>query len=264
MTTLLLARHGETDWNRELRIQGSSDIELNARARAGPRARPELEPVELDAIYASDLQPRPATAEAVAAQPRPRRAARSTAARALVRLLGRAHARRHRRRFRRLDHDGETDDEVRERVLEAVQAIATRHPGEQVLVVSHGGALNSLWHHALAFGRALGELCGLQAGRSGRIFVSRLSARGGLHEQVQGRADRGRALRRRVPGGRPDCVLLDRGRAAHRAQRPHPRAAAERRLPPLLEPLRRARARLAAARSRRGRPRRHVLGDDDS
>ena len=33
-------------------------------------------------------------------------------------------------------------------MLEAVQAIADAHPGEQVLVVSHGGALNALWHHA--------------------------------------------------------------------------------------------------------------------
>ena len=41
------------------------------------------------------------------------------------------------------------DDEVRERVVEAVQAIADAHPGELVLVVSHGGALNTLWHHAL-------------------------------------------------------------------------------------------------------------------
>ena len=47
------------------------------------------------------------------------------------------------------EHDGERDDQVRERVLEAVQAIADAHPGEQVLVVSHGGALNTLWHHAL-------------------------------------------------------------------------------------------------------------------
>jgi broad specificity phosphatase PhoE len=30
-----------------------------------------------------------------------------------------------------------------------VSSIAAAHPGEQVLVVSHGGALNSLWHHAL-------------------------------------------------------------------------------------------------------------------
>ena len=56
MTTLLLARHGETDWNREFRIQGSSDIELNELGRKQAHAlAQELEHVELDAIYASDL-----------------------------------------------------------------------------------------------------------------------------------------------------------------------------------------------------------------
>jgi broad specificity phosphatase PhoE len=34
-------------------------------------------------------------------------------------------------------------------VLEAIQAIADAHPGENVLVVAHGGALNVLWHHAI-------------------------------------------------------------------------------------------------------------------
>ena len=34
-------------------------------------------------------------------------------------------------------------------MLAAVEEIAARHPGEQVLIVSHGGALNTLWHHAL-------------------------------------------------------------------------------------------------------------------
>ena len=55
-------------------------------------------------------------------------------------------------------------------------------------------------------------------------------ARGGLHEQVQGRAGRARALRRGVPGGRADGVLLDRGRPPRRAQRSHPRPAPERRV----------------------------------
>ena len=68
MTTLLLARHGETDWNRELRIQGSSDIDLNDLGRKQAQAlAQELEHVELDAIYASDLSRARATAEAVAA-----------------------------------------------------------------------------------------------------------------------------------------------------------------------------------------------------
>ena len=68
MTTLLLARHGETDWNRELRIQGSSDIELNELGRRQARfLAQELTDVDLDAIYSSDLSRAHATAAAVAA-----------------------------------------------------------------------------------------------------------------------------------------------------------------------------------------------------
>jgi broad specificity phosphatase PhoE len=150
MTTLLLARHGETDWNRELRIQGSSDIELNDLGRAQARAlAQELEHVDLDAIYTSDLRRARATAEVVAASHG---------------LDVQLDSRLRERSFGSWEgltredvaalpdgsqHDGETDDQVRERVLEAVQAIADIHPGQQVLVVSHGGALNTLWHHAL-------------------------------------------------------------------------------------------------------------------
>ena len=46
-------------------------------------------------------------------------------------------------------HDGETRRRGSRRVLAAVEEIASNHPGEQVLIVSHGGALNTLWHHAL-------------------------------------------------------------------------------------------------------------------
>jgi len=150
VTTLFLARHGETDWNRELRIQGSSDIELNELGRRQAHAlAQELEHVELDAVYSSDLRRASATAEAVASSHGldvhvdPRLRERSFGSwEGLTRedIAALPDGSR---------HDGESDDEVRARVLEAVQAIADRHPGEQVLVVSHGGALNSLWHHAL-------------------------------------------------------------------------------------------------------------------
>ena len=150
MTTLLLARHGETDWNRELRIQGSSDVELNELGRRQAHAlAQELTDVDLDAIYASDLSRASATAAAVAAthglevthDPRLRERSfgswEGLTREDLDALPPGSH------------HDGETDDEVRARMLAAVSDIAAAHPGEQVLVVSHGAALNTLWHHAL-------------------------------------------------------------------------------------------------------------------
>jgi probable phosphoglycerate mutase len=150
MTTLLLARHGETDWNRELRIQGSSDIQLNELGRQQAQfLAQELTDVDLDAIYSSDLSRAKATAAAVAATHGldvnldPRLRERSFGSwEGLTREDIGAFPQGSR-------HDGESDDEVRERMLAAVQEIAANHPGEQVLIVSHGGALNTLWHHAL-------------------------------------------------------------------------------------------------------------------
>src|SRR6187431_2901410 len=150
MTTLLLARHGETDWNRELRIQGSSDIGLNELGRRQAQfLAQELTDVELDAIYSSDLSRARATAAAVAATHGlevnldPRLRERSFGSwEGLTREDISTFPAGSR-------HDGESDDEVRVRVLAAVEEIAANHRGQQVLVVSHGGALNTLWHHAL-------------------------------------------------------------------------------------------------------------------
>ena len=150
MTTLLLVRHGETDWNRELRIQGSSDTDLNEAGRSQARALAhELDEVVVDAIYSSDLTRARETAEIVAKRKGldvrldPRLRERSfgsweglTRAEIAERFPDLGH------------HDGETDEQVSERVLEAVRRIVDSHPGEEVLVVSHGGALNALWHHA--------------------------------------------------------------------------------------------------------------------
>jgi broad specificity phosphatase PhoE len=150
VTTILLARHGETDWNRDLRVQGHSDTPLNevgrdqARSLAGALAE---EPIR--AIYASDLSRARETAEIVAAglglevrlDPELRE-------RDFGSWEGLTREEIDERFGRASRHDGESDDEVRERVLAAVHRIVARHHGEEVLVVSHGGALNSLWHHA--------------------------------------------------------------------------------------------------------------------
>jgi 2,3-bisphosphoglycerate-dependent phosphoglycerate mutase len=53
---LFLFRHGETDWNRQGRLQGHTDTELNATGLAQAAALAErLRPHRLDAVVSSDL-----------------------------------------------------------------------------------------------------------------------------------------------------------------------------------------------------------------
>ena len=176
MTTLLLARHGETDWNREFRIQGSSDTELNEGGRAQARAlADELAAEPIDAVYASDLSRARETAEIVAA-------GKGLEVRLDAGLRERSFGSWEGLTRNKIDerfpdlahHDGETDEEVRNRVLASVRRIVQGHPGQEVLVVSHGGALNALWHHAF----------GERIVRWGNCAAYRLAVREGEYRAV--------------------------------------------------------------------------------
>lgn len=62
-----LFRHGETDWNKVQRIQGSTDTELNATGIEQAKSLiPKLEPLGLEAIISSDLKRAYKTGEVVA------------------------------------------------------------------------------------------------------------------------------------------------------------------------------------------------------
>lgn len=66
-TVVYLVRHGETEWNRDARIQGQLDVELSDVGRAQARLlSARLGRIPLDAVYSSDLSRAMETARTIA------------------------------------------------------------------------------------------------------------------------------------------------------------------------------------------------------
>jgi len=172
-TTILLVRHGETDWNLERRVQGHSDRPLNETGLAQADALvQELAGERIDAVYSSDLARALETARGVAA-------ARGLRVQPLAELRekdfgtweGRTDSEIRTRFPQALTGpwgDAETTEELSDRVLAALRRIAEAHPGGQVLVVTHGGAL-----------RAVLRYCEVVVGPVLNCHVARIAVRDG-------------------------------------------------------------------------------------
>lgn len=156
ITRLCLVRHGETDWNAERRLQGHIDIPLNATGVAQAAAAANALPgATFSACYSSDLLRALHTAQAACR-------ALGLEARTLPALRERHYghfqgltyheaASRHAddyARFEARDPDfafpggGESLRGFAERIQACLTDIVARHPGETVLVVTHGGVLD--------------------------------------------------------------------------------------------------------------------------
>jgi broad specificity phosphatase PhoE len=154
----MLARHGETEWNRVGRWQGHADPPLNATGRRQAEALAEqLDGDGIAAVYSSDLQRASDTARIVAARlgldVREEPALREIDVGSWSGLTREEVRERYPAGFARwlageIGHDGETREELTTRVVRAVEAIAAAHPGEHVLVVTHGGAIRAIRRHA--------------------------------------------------------------------------------------------------------------------
>jgi 2,3-bisphosphoglycerate-dependent phosphoglycerate mutase len=156
-TTIVLARHGETDWNREGRIQGHSDPPLNERGREQARELAERLAAEtIDALYASDLRRALETAEIVAARlrlpivvdPALREADMGSWSGLTVAEIEQRFPEAWRKRISGgQGHDGEMRDAFHRRVLAALHRIAGAHPDERVVVIAHGGVIRTTRRH---------------------------------------------------------------------------------------------------------------------
>jgi 2,3-bisphosphoglycerate-dependent phosphoglycerate mutase len=164
MTTLILVRHGETEWNRAGRIQGHSDSALTdegvTQAQAmGLRLRNEAVNAEainaeaIDVVVSSDLLRARRTAEMIVV---------ATGHEVVFDTLfrersfgvaeGKTYAeidRDHPEMFsrtRETDPDfaapgGESRNQFHQRIVSALQRVVVLHEGKNILIVTHGGAL---------------------------------------------------------------------------------------------------------------------------
>ena len=161
-TRILALRHGETTWNQDKRLQGQLDIPLNERGHwQATRAAAALRDEAIAAVYSSDLARAHQTAHAIAAA---------------LALEVRTHSGLRERHFGAFQGktwteleveepeatlawrtrvpdfapggDGETLLQLRERIETTFNGIAARHPGEQIVIVAHGGVLDMVYRLA--------------------------------------------------------------------------------------------------------------------
>jgi probable phosphoglycerate mutase len=161
VTRILAVRHGETAWNRDARIQGHTDIDLNAHGRwQAEQLAQALGEEAIAACYASDLSRAHSTAQAVAHRHDlpvhthlglRERCFGDFEGRTWVELEAAHPVETLAWRQRVPDFappGGESLLQLQARVVHAVAELAAQHPGEQILMVAHGGVLDILYRAA--------------------------------------------------------------------------------------------------------------------
>jgi probable phosphoglycerate mutase len=162
-TRFCLVRHGETDWNAERRLQGHTDIPLNARglAQAAEMAKAlKNTNFQFDVLFTSDLHRAKQTANAIeslyAVSAIIHSSLRERHLGVLQGLtigeapliepeLWKTHLSRNiHQEFR----GGESILQFANRIKTTLQEIQVKHGGKTILLVSHGGALDMMYRIA--------------------------------------------------------------------------------------------------------------------
>jgi len=157
----LLVRHGETTWNQENRWQGQADVPLSDAGRAQARLLAQrllADGRQFHAIYASDLCRAFETAEILGETlrilPNPDIGWREMNIGVWSGLTTTEVIERHTQEWERLRAGedlprggGETFAQFQSRLLQSAQRLAQRHNGEQVVIVTHGGAVRAFLLH---------------------------------------------------------------------------------------------------------------------
>jgi probable phosphoglycerate mutase len=160
-TRIVAIRHGQTAWNADGRIQGHTDIPLDALGQQqAERLAQALADDELQAVIASDLLRARQTAAPLAAHKGlPLQTDAGLRERGFGEFEGLSFAQIEQRwpeqaaAWRRRDPDfgargGEVLRDFRARVVAAVERLALAHRGQCIVLVTHGGVLDLLYREA--------------------------------------------------------------------------------------------------------------------
>ena len=159
-TTIILIRHGLTDWNAEGRWQGHEDIPLNETGivQAQALAR-RLANWPIEKLYSSDLKRAAQTAailgEAIGTEPIYDRCWRERDVGAFQGLTWGEIEQQYPQEFHNMRAGiiepplGEDNQALHKRAANSFSAMALRHAGQMVAVVSHGGLIHTTLLHVL-------------------------------------------------------------------------------------------------------------------
>lgn len=161
MTTFYIIRHGETDWNKEKKIQGHIDIPLNKTGELQAKeAAKKFRHIKFDLAFSSDLLRAKRTAEIIAQE---HALEVETTERLRERHFGTLQGQpsqllldyleslknlsNEERQKHRPEPKTENDEELISRVFTFLREVAINYPDKTVLIGTHGGVLmKSLIH----------------------------------------------------------------------------------------------------------------------
>lgn len=162
MTELILIRHGETDWNRELRFQGQIDVPLNAVGHAqAQRVATQLAGESAHHLVCSDLlrarQTALPAAQRLGMRPINDPALREQNFGVVDGMRAQDIQEQHPQAWlgwTAFDADfafegGESTRTFHGRVMTALRLLADTRRGQRLLIVTHGGVLDMVYRTAL-------------------------------------------------------------------------------------------------------------------
>ena len=159
-TRLILIRHGSTDWGRQRRYCGSSDVSLNKKGRKEAlKLRKRFEDEDICKVYSSDRKRAYETAALIF---RGRPILKKTGLREIdfgcfegltygqiMKRYTVVYKKWLKDAFNVTIPGGEKTHAFRTRVLRTLRKIVSAHPHKTVAVVSHGGAIGMFIAHLL-------------------------------------------------------------------------------------------------------------------